>query len=223
VIRPILAILLKGSRYTDPIEGKSFRMFLPYGYGTQRNNVLSPSTLSLERHRLLWLYLHDETDFFTASKKVLHFAPEQEFYKRFKKQSNLDYTTTDLFSPLADVKADICNLPLGFDSPEFISEMANVLKESIQTPPSEIWLSVVSGVLARAARLAFPKTQINAVCVAKNHGDLGHATPFIAPEKFYRPAITQPPYPACPFSDAKVWQFAEKQAVSDAFILNVGV
>ncbi len=111
VVRPILALLLKGSRYTDPIDGKSFRMFLPYGYGTQRNNVLSPSTLSLERHRLLWLYLQNETDFFTAPKKVLHFAPEQEFYKRFKKQSNLDYTTTDLYSPLADVKADICNLP----------------------------------------------------------------------------------------------------------------
>ena len=49
------------------------------------------------KHRLLWLYLQNETNFFTAPKKVLHFAPEQEFYKRFKKQSNLDYTTTDLY------------------------------------------------------------------------------------------------------------------------------
>ena len=113
VVRPILAFLLKGSRFTDPIDGKSFSMFLPYGYGNQRNNVLSPSTLSLERHRLLWLYLQNETDFFTSKekKKVLHFAPEQEFYKRFKKQTNIEYTTTDLLSPLADVKADICNLP----------------------------------------------------------------------------------------------------------------
>ncbi|MEN9928886.1 MAG: hypothetical protein RLZZ231_807 [Bacteroidota bacterium] len=113
VVRPVLAFLLKGSTFTDPIDGKSFRMFLPYGYGNQRNNVLSPSTLSLERHRLLWLYLQNETDFFTATEKknILHFAPEQEFYKRFKKQKNIQYTTTDLFSPLADVKADICNLP----------------------------------------------------------------------------------------------------------------
>lgn len=122
VARPILAFLLKGNRYTDPIDGKSFRMFLPYGYGTQRNNVLSPSTLSLERHRLLWLYLQNETDFFTLKekKKVLHFAPEQEFYKRFKKQANIDYTTTDLFSPLADVKADICNLPFNDNSYDII-------------------------------------------------------------------------------------------------------
>ena len=135
VVRPILAFMLKGNKFTDPIDGKSFRMFLPYGYGNQRNNVLSPSTLSLERHRLLWLYLQNETDFFqseldsdspvtqnkriklrkdaetSSALKVLHFAPEQEFYKRFKKQTNIEYTTTDLLSPLADVKADICNLP----------------------------------------------------------------------------------------------------------------
>ncbi len=81
VARPILAFLLKGNKFTDPIDGRSFKMFLPYGYGNQRNNVLSPSTLSLERHRLLWLYLQNETDFFTVNKKVLHFAPEQAFYQ----------------------------------------------------------------------------------------------------------------------------------------------
>nr|WP_322625732.1 methyltransferase domain-containing protein [uncultured Flavobacterium sp.] len=111
VARPVLALALKGSNFTDPIDGRSFRSFLPYGYGHQRNNVLSPSTLSLERHRLLWLYLKNETDFFTAPHKVLHFAPEQAFYKLFRGMKNLDYTTTDLYSPLADVKADICNLP----------------------------------------------------------------------------------------------------------------
>ncbi|MFD1162750.1 MULTISPECIES: class I SAM-dependent methyltransferase [Hwangdonia] len=120
IIRPIVAFFLKGNTYTDPIDGKSFRTFLPYGYGTQRNNVLSPSTLSLERHRLLWLYLKYETDFFSAEKRVLHFAPEQAFYKRFKTMKNLDYTTTDLNSPLADVKADICNLPFKDDSYDVI-------------------------------------------------------------------------------------------------------
>jgi predicted SAM-dependent methyltransferase len=122
VVRPILAFLLKGTTFTDPIDGRSFKIFLPYGYGNQRNNVLSPSTLSLERHRLLWLYLNNETDFFTSfeKKKVLHFAPEQAFYKLFRNQKNIDYTTTDLFSPLADVKADICNLPFKDNSYDII-------------------------------------------------------------------------------------------------------
>lgn len=109
--RPVISLFLKGNTYTDPIDGKSFSRFLPYGYENQRDNVLSPSTLSLERHRLLWLYLINETDFFTAPAKVLHFAPEQAFYKRFRELKHIEYTTTDLNSPLADVKADICNLP----------------------------------------------------------------------------------------------------------------
>ncbi len=129
VIRPLLAFLLKGSKYTDPIDGKSFRSFLPYGYGQQRNNVLSPSTLSLERHRLLWLYLKNETDFFSKSYKVLHFAPEQAFYKRFRTMKNLAYTTTDLNSPLADIKADICNLP--FEDNRFDIILCNHVLEHI--------------------------------------------------------------------------------------------
>ena len=141
--RPVLALALKGNTFTDPIDGKSFRMFLPYGYGKQRNNALSPSTLSLERHRLLWLYLKNETDFFqsepvsdshvsnsnrvklrdaeiNSALKVLHFAPEQAFYKVFRNQKNIQYTTTDLFSPLADVKADICDLPFEDNSYDII-------------------------------------------------------------------------------------------------------
>lgn len=120
LIRPLIAFFLKGSKYTDPIDGKSFRKFLPYGYENQRENVLSPSTLSLERHRLLWLYLKNETKLFNAPLKLLHFAPEQAFYKRFRKMKNLEYTTTDLNSPLADVKADICNLPFEDNSFDFI-------------------------------------------------------------------------------------------------------
>lgn len=119
-VRPLLVFSLRGDKHTDPIDGKSFSKFLPYGYENQRENVLSPSTLSLERHRLLWLFLKNETNFFTASKKVLHFAPEQAFYKRFRKMENLDYTTTDLNSPLADVKADICELPFENNSFDFI-------------------------------------------------------------------------------------------------------
>ena len=129
IIRPVLVLFLKGDTFTDPIDGKRFKTFLPYGYGNQRNNVLSPSTLSLERHRLLWLYLKNETNFFSDKLKVLHFAPEQAFYKRFRKMSNLDYVTTDLNSPLADVIADICNLP--FKDNEFDVILCNHVLEHI--------------------------------------------------------------------------------------------
>ncbi len=120
LVRPLFRFFLKGNTYTDPIDGMSFKKFLPYGYENQRKNVLSPSTLSLERHRLLWLFLQNETNLFSAKHQLLHFAPEQAFYKRFRKAANIDYTTTDLNSPLADVKADICHLPFEDNSFSFI-------------------------------------------------------------------------------------------------------
>lgn len=131
IARPIIALLLKGDTYTDPIDGKSFRRFLPYGYENQRKNALSPSTLSLERHRLMWLFLKNETSFFTSKKKLktLHIAPEQCFLDLFKKQKNLDYVTSDLESPIADVKADICNLP--FEDQSFDVVFCNHVLEHI--------------------------------------------------------------------------------------------
>jgi len=119
-VRPLFAFFLRGNTYTDPIDGKSYRRFLPYGYAKVRENVLAPGTLSLERHRLFWLYLKNETTFFSAPLRVLHFAPEQAFVQKFKKQKNLTYTTTDLNSPIADVKADICDLPFKDNSFDFI-------------------------------------------------------------------------------------------------------
>jgi len=129
-VQPLISFYLKGSTFTDPIDGRSFRKFLPYGYGVQRSNALSPSTFSLERHRLLWLYLKNETNFFNKQKKVLHIAPEQCFLKRFREQKNLNYTTADLYSPIADVKADICNLP--FEKNTFDIVFANHVLEHIE-------------------------------------------------------------------------------------------
>lgn len=130
ILKPFIKIYLLGSKYTDPIDGSSFRRFLPYGYEIVRDNALSPSTYSLERHRLLWLYLKQETNLFTQPQKVLHFAPEGAFYKPLKKMNHLDYTTTDLDSPLADVKADICDLPFESNTYDFI--LCNHVLEHIE-------------------------------------------------------------------------------------------
>ncbi len=128
--RPVLVWMHRGDNFTDPIDGRSYKSFLPYGYEKQRQNVLSPGTLSLERHRLMWLYLQNETDFFTSKLKVLHMAPEQSFYKRFRKMKNLDYTTSDLDSPIADVKADIQNLP--FEDNSFDVIFCNHVLEHVE-------------------------------------------------------------------------------------------
>ncbi|WP_339341732.1 methyltransferase domain-containing protein [uncultured Polaribacter sp.] len=138
IVRPVISWYLRGDKFTDPIDGRSFRKFLPYGYGKQRENALSPSTLSLERHRLMWLFLKDNTTFFTATKKlkVLHIAPEQCFLDIFRKQQNLNYITSDLESPIADVKADICDLP--FKENEFDVVFCNHVLEHISNDTKAI-------------------------------------------------------------------------------------
>jgi SAM-dependent methyltransferase len=110
-LRPIIKFYFKGNKFIDPIDGSSYRRFLPYGYQNIRLNALCPGTLSLERHRLLWLYLYRETDFLKLPLNVLHIAPEQVFYKKFKSFNHWKYITADLYSPLADVKVDVCKLP----------------------------------------------------------------------------------------------------------------
>lgn len=113
-----VAYYFAGNGVEDPISGQRFRKFLPYGQNkyTKRDNVLSPGTFSLERHRLMWLFLKNETDFFTTRYKVLHIAPEQCFYKKFKKLPNLSYTTADYNSPIADVHFDLHEAPFANNS-----------------------------------------------------------------------------------------------------------
>ena len=111
-----ISVFYAGNKKECPVCGRKFRKLLPYGRIVKRDNALCPSCLSLERHRLMWLFLKTKTDFFSAELKVLHVAPEYCFIKRFKALENLDYTTGDIESPLADVKMDIREIPFGDNS-----------------------------------------------------------------------------------------------------------
>jgi SAM-dependent methyltransferase len=112
--KKIAPLLYKGNNVECPVCERSFSKFLSYGSDiAHRENVLCPYDLTLERHRLMWLYLRDSSNFFTAEKlNVLHIAPEQCFHKRFKEQKNLNYLTGDLVSPIADMHFDLHQIPL---------------------------------------------------------------------------------------------------------------
>jgi predicted SAM-dependent methyltransferase len=129
VFRLFAPLFYAGNKVECPVCNRHFRKFLPYG-ATQRDNVLCPHCLSLERHRLFWLFLKNETDFFKSKKSVLHIAPEQCFYKRFRKMENLKYVTADLESPLADVKMDMHKMPFGENEYDIV--FANHVLEHVE-------------------------------------------------------------------------------------------
>lgn len=110
----IAPIIYKGDNVECTVCEKKFSKFLSYGSDiAHRENVLCPNDLTLERHRLMWLYLKDHSDFFTKKDlSVLHIAPEQCFHKKFKNQNNLNYLTGDLVSPIADIHFDLHDIPL---------------------------------------------------------------------------------------------------------------
>ena len=117
VFRWIAPLFYHGNKVECPVCGKTFRKFLSYGSDkAHRENVLCPSDLTLERHRLMWLYLKEHSTFFETERlDVLHIAPEQCFHGLFKKQKNLNYLTGDLVSPLADLHFDLHQIPLEND------------------------------------------------------------------------------------------------------------
>lgn len=107
----IISVFYRGNQVECPVCEHTFRKFLPYG-NRGNDNRLCPRCLSLERHRQLWHYLKNKTDFFVANRKMLHIAPEQPYLKTLQKMPNLNYTTADLESPIADIKLDIRAMPL---------------------------------------------------------------------------------------------------------------
>jgi len=106
-----LGWMLAGTAVQCPVCSGSFRKFLPYGRINARPNALCPNCQSLERHRLIWLYLKGATDFFKKSQDVLHIAPEACFMKPFELTHGDKYITADIESPLAKVKMDIHAIP----------------------------------------------------------------------------------------------------------------
>jgi hypothetical protein len=124
-----IAIFYSGNNFEDPIDGHTYRKLLPYGRLQSRRNALAPYSLSLERHRLLWLYLEQKTDFLKSEKRFLHIAPEYCFIKLFRKQKNIKYITADLLSPWADVKMDVHDIP--FEENSFDVIMCNHVLEHV--------------------------------------------------------------------------------------------
>lgn len=100
-----------------PICGTRAARFLRFGLEGRRN-AQCPACGSVERHRLLWLYLVRRTRLLHRRHRVLHVAPEACLEPLLGGRPHWRYRTVDRFSPFADLQADLTGLPFadgGFD------------------------------------------------------------------------------------------------------------
>ena len=110
----VRAVPYHGKEKFCPVCGKSSQRFRQYGTVP---NAQCAHCGSLERHRLLWIYLTTKTNLFEGTvKRMLHVAPEPCFEPRLKHRLGDSYLTADISDPRAMLKMDIMDIkyPHGF-------------------------------------------------------------------------------------------------------------
>jgi predicted SAM-dependent methyltransferase len=119
---------MSSTGFTCPFCQSHFDEFLPYGIelpvlkekkvvgAGYRLNALCPRCGSLDRERLVYLYLKHKTNLFSVERlRVLHVAPGRNLQKVLMVLPNIDYLSADLCSPRAMVKMDITDIKYGDD------------------------------------------------------------------------------------------------------------
>lgn len=92
-----------------PICNGTYEQFLPFGV-RPRPNAQCPGCKSLERHRLIWLYISQETTLLKNGGTLLHVAPERFLQKLFASYPQISSTTVDRTGRNADYAMDITDL-----------------------------------------------------------------------------------------------------------------
>lgn len=167
-----------GSVYC-PICGSTFDEFAEHGKPA-RPNARCHKCRSLERHRLVYLYLSGVSSIFRNTYqpvRVLHFAPHRLFYNIFDKLGHVAYIPVDIAperynfngnSPV--VKADIMMLPFMDNSFDFI--LCNHVLEHI--PDDRLAMSEMYRVMAPGG---FGIFQVPMADIEKTYEDWNLTTP----------------------------------------------
>ena len=110
-------LLHTGKRVECPCCGRTWRRFAPV---FEHEDRACWSCGSLERDRLLWIFLDHRPHLLSGARRVLHVAPERALQKRLRALPDVDYLSGDLDSPLADMPLDVTDIPLPAESFDLI-------------------------------------------------------------------------------------------------------
>ena len=108
--------LFAGDMVECPVCGKSSRRWISLGY----DEGLCPRCLSEPRHRMIILYMLNELDLATKQLRILHFAAEYCFIRRFRHMPNINHVVADLDPSHGGVKMDITDIPLEPDTVDLV-------------------------------------------------------------------------------------------------------
>jgi SAM-dependent methyltransferase len=109
-LRKIVSAFFVGNNYECPVCGFHARKFIAVHEGESH---LCPRCGSIERKRLLWLYLRDEIKIHEKKNfNVLHFSPSSALFKKLKALKGIEYVPTAFDNPLIKNHFDITSLPL---------------------------------------------------------------------------------------------------------------
>ena len=115
--------------------------------------------------------------------------------------------------------ADARTFKVGFDSPEYISKLAEIAR-ALQLTPREVWCASGTGTISRALQQAWPEAEHHAVIIDEKKANVGKAKPHSLSEAFN--AAAKPPFPASEHFEAKAWGLMKKKAKPGALFWNVG-
>lgn len=100
--------LYRGERLTCPCCASSFSRFVTH---RGRADVRCPRCGSMERHRVLALWMGDQPWLRASGLRILHIAPERALAPLLKGLPGARYRSGDIDSPFADDRVDVMDLP----------------------------------------------------------------------------------------------------------------
>lgn len=100
--------LYRGTQHHCPLCQSNISIFLPL---YRDFYAFCPVCWSLQRHRLVWLFLQQKRLLMgQAPIRLLHIAPEPALEEKFRAMPNVQYLSADLFNPRAMERMDICDI-----------------------------------------------------------------------------------------------------------------
>jgi SAM-dependent methyltransferase len=189
----VAAVTNAGSGVECPCCGRRFRKFARF-YGA---NDQCPGCGALMRHRALQLLLLDRLGVATIAGDIVDVAPDGSVGRRLAALPGANYVSVDLDSPLADVHADIVDLPFAdasfdlalclhvlehiADDRAAIRQLYRILRPGgtavIQVPPSQLAVTFedAAATTPEQRRRAFGQFDHVRICGADYAGRLEEA------------------------------------------------